>query len=331
MQIRDTLFNCGVDEVIIELQHQLRLNGSPYIQKDFRRTGNSIQIQCPFHGDGQERKPSGGITLVPIKKENHIVEAGTFHCFACGKVCDLPEFISFCFEEPDELGKFGWNWLCKNFLNATVEERKDVVLDMARNHSSNNLIHTRNYVSEEELDKYRYYHSYWEKRGITDEDIIELFDLGYDANSKCITFPVRDREGNCIFVAKRSVKTKWFNYPEGVEKPLYGLYELNQLDEFPKEIIICESMIDAITCWQYGKHAVALNGLGNEIQFKQLRQLPCRELILATDNDEAGLKARDRIRAKVSNKLITEYVLPEGKKDINELTKEEFDNLQKYF
>ena len=81
----------------------------------------------------------------------------------------------------------------------------------------------------------------------------------------------------------------------------------------------------------YGKYAVALNGLGNELQFKQLRNLPCRKLILATDNDEAGMKARKRIRANIKNKIITEYILPDGKKDINELSKEEFDRLEEVF
>lgn len=59
--------------------------------------------------------------------------------------------------------------------------------------------------------------------------------------------------------------------------------------------------------------------------------MSCRKFILATDNDEAGMKARKRIRANVKNKLITEYMLPEGKKDINELSKEEFDNLIEIF
>jgi 5S rRNA maturation endonuclease (ribonuclease M5) len=59
--------------------------------------------------------------------------------------------------------------------------------------------------------------------------------------------------------------------------------------------------------------------------------LPCRKIILATDNDEAGMKARKRIRANVKNKIITEYILPQGKKDLNELTEEEFNNLEEVF
>ena len=84
---------------------------------------------------------------------------------------------------------------------------------------------------------------------------------GYDINTDCITFPVRDKNGNCLFVARRSVNYKYFNYPQTVEKPVYGIYELYQLKKFPKEIYICESMIDCCYLWTFQRYAVALNGL----------------------------------------------------------------------
>ena len=91
-------------------------------------------------------------------------------------------------------------------------------------------------------------------------------------------------------------------------------------------------MIDALTCWVYGKQAVALNGLGNNLQFKQLRELPCRKYILATDMDERGLSARERIKKNVPNKLITQYVWDVNKaKDINDMDKQMFDKLQEIF
>ena len=342
MRINDVEFNSSLQEILDELVSQLRANGIPLIQKQ-KEGPTHIQICCPYHNGGMENRPSAG-----LRKSD-----GAFHCFACGEVHSLPEVITHCFGHYDDiLGKFGWNWLLKNFAVIEQEERKDVELDLARNgivsrgnvvtKSSDNM--GSDYVSEEELDSYRYYHPYWHKRGITDDNIIELFDLGYDKQTQCITFPIRDIYGHTLFVARRSVYTKYFNYPQGVEKPLYGLYEIyeelrlieREYDTLDyelrmEEIIVCESMIDALTCWQYGKYAVALNGLGNDLQFKQLKELPCRKLILATDNDEAGMKARERIRKNVPNKIITEYMLPEGKKDINELTQEEFENLEEVF
>jgi DNA primase len=90
-------------------------------------------------------------------------------------------------------------------------------------------------------------------------------------------------------------------------------------------------MLDALTAWQYGKYAVAMNGLGTELQFQQLRDLPCRKLILATDNDKAGMKARDRIKSNVKNKIITEYIFPKDRKDLNELSFSEFQALEEIF
>lgn len=318
IEVNGHYISAEIEDIIIELKQQLELNG---VRKFYKiiDTPNNTMICCPFHKNGQERKPSMGI----YKKD------GTCHCFSCGWVGSIQEMISNCLGY-DDMGLYGGKWLVRNFLSLKVEERKDIELDLARDNSRNND-NNSTFVDAEELDKYRWYHPYWKKRGITDEYIIELFDLGYDKETDCITFPIRNKNGNCLFIARRSVRTKYFNYPTGVEKPLYGLYELYQQEFFPNEVIVCESMLDALTCWQYGKYAVALNGLGNDLQFKQLRDLPCRHLILATDNDEAGMKARQRIANNVTNKILTQYIGFNSKKDINDLTLEEFNSLEEIF
>lgn len=298
-------------------------------------------VQCPYHANGQEHKPSAG-----IRKTD-----GVFHCFACNTTRDLPEVISYCFGYDDILGKEGMKWLVKNFATVRKEERKDVEVDMVRNNTSvqtnkANVLDSssgdkRNtFITEEELDSYRFYHEYWTERGITDKHIIELFDLGYDKQTDCITFPVRDENGNCLFVAKRSVVTKWFNYPKDVDKPLYGLYELHHMllsdvnplyafNEFLTiKLYITESMIDAILLWQAGYYAIALNGTGSELQFKQLQKLPCRHYVLATDNDKAGKEARDKIRKHIKGKLITEIAFPSNIKDIGECSAEQIKNIK---
>ena len=326
MIINDVQFNCALEDVLTELVSQLRANNISLISKQ-RDSGDHIQITCPYHSNGMERKPSAG-----IRKSD-----GVFHCFACGEVHTLPEVISHCFgHDEDLIGTWGWQWLLKNFATVQVEERKDVEIDFRRSSvADKNSIKAdkinNNWVTEEELDKYRYTHPYMKKRGLTDE-IIELFDIGVDLQSNCITFPNLDKNGNCLFVARRGINSKWFNYPAHVQKPLYGLYQLYQLHPFPNEVIVCESMFDALSFWTVGKYACALNGLGNELQFKQLRNLPCREIILATDMDERGLAARERIRKNMKNtKIIAEYFFPEGRKDANDCTKEELLNLKKYY
>lgn len=325
MVINDIQFNVSLEEIFTELQSQLRINGSKYFEKEYRDSGTHIQVQCPYHSDGQEHKPSAG-----IRKSD-----GVFHCFACNEVHSLPEVISYVLGYNDILGKEGIKWLTKNFATVQVEERKNVNLDFSRKIGKKyDTLDNRtlsdskdnNYVSEEELDSYRFYHPYWKKRGIEDEEIIELFDLGFDKKTECITFPVRNIKGDCLFVARRNVKTKFFNYPKGVEKPLYGLYELwvtarSNDFKFSKEVMICESMIDCILLWQAGFYALALNGLGNDLQFKQLNELSCRKFVLVTDNDEAGYKARKRIKKYVKRKLFTEIQFPNDIKDVGDLGK----------
>ena len=337
IKINDIYFACELHDILVKLQMELHASGSRYLAK-MKIGPTHIQVTCPYHSDGVERKPSAG-----IRKED-----GLLHCFACGEVHSLPEVISHCFEK-DDGGMYGMQWLLRNFSATAREENRNVKFDISRNKktSDNNgmAIRSNNYISDEELEKYRYIHPYMYERGLTDE-VIELFDIGYDRDTDCLTFPVRDIHGNCLFIARRSVKTKFFNYPEGVEKPLYGLYELElnsyvikaykQLDGsvkfepgYPKEIIVCESMLDALSFWAVGKYAVALNGLGNELQFQQLRNLPCRQIILATDMDERGMAARDRIRENMQNiKIVGEYFFPKGCKDANDCTKEQLKNLQ---
>ena len=326
MIINDVQFNCSLEDILTELVSQLRANNIPLIAKQ-RNSGDHIQITCPYHSNGMERKPSAG-----IRKSD-----GLLHCFACGAVHTLPEVISHCFGHYDDLiGKWGWQWLIRNFATVEVEERKDVELDFGNrsigyvnrsNQNNNRFNGDKRYISEEELDKYRYTHPYILKRGIS-EKIVELFDIGWDSRLDAITFPNLDKNGNCLFIAKRSVKTKFFQYPKNVQKELYGIYQLYQLHPFPSEVYVCESMIDCLYLWTFNKPACALNGLGNDTQFKQLRELPCRVLILATDSDKAGLQARERIRMNMQNtKIIKEVILPKGRKDINECTPNEIQNL----
>lgn len=317
MILNDMLINAELIDIITELQIEVERHKFPYLSKIMELTDN-VQVCCPYHANGMEKRPSAG-----IRKSD-----GKFHCFTCGEVHELWEVISYCLGySNDILGRHGWNWILKNFVTISVQERKPIPLQIVRRQTVNK----QSYVSEDELLTYRgIIHPYMYKRKLTD-DIIHIFDVGYDKETDCITFPNRDKQGNCLFVARRSVKTKYFNYPKDVEKEVYGIYELYSLPQFPKVVYICESMIDCLTLWTIGKYACALNGLGTELQFKQLNEMPCRKFILATDSDSAGMKARVRLKNNIHNKLVTEVIIPNNKKDINECNKDELKILEEFF
>ena len=315
MTINNVEFAQPLEDILALLRAELHSRGIQLLEQTPKESGHNIQMQCIYHGNGKERKPSMGIDK----------NTGMCHCFACQTTVNLPEFISNCFGYNDG-GTKGWNWLLKNFVYLEKGDARHVKIDCSRGNSGIRDLGVQNYVTEEELDSYRYEHPYWEKRGITEDWLIELFDLGYSPSEKMITMPNHNKEGKCEFVAKRSVKTKFFNYPADVSKMCYGIYQLYQLDEFPREVWIVESMIDALRLWQVGKFACALNGLGNERQFKELTEMPNRAFILATDMDEAGQKARARIRKNVKHKLFYDAMIPH--KDIGECSDDEIENIE---
>lgn len=324
MQINDLYISADVSDIVKELREQLALNGLDYFAKTVD-SGDDLMVCCPYHKNGQERRPSAG-----IRKSD-----GMFHCLACGETHSLPEVVAYCFGMSD--WSFGYKWLAKNFLSAEVQNRENISLNLERNNLSNKgrvLANSGNNkyicVSEEELDKYRYNHPYMYKRGLIDS-IIEFFDIGYDVKTNSITFPVRDSKGSCMFVAKRSVGRKRFDLPKNIEKPLYGLYEIGQRKFSVKEcgkIYVCEGLFDCLRLWCNGKFAVAGFGcLFSDYQVQLLNALPTRHLVLALDNDDAGIKATKRLKKVITNKLVTRVILPPHRKDIGECTDNEIQNL----
>lgn len=302
IKINDVYFVQDYFEIFLQLKEYLNIRGINYF-KHYKKLNNDIMVTCPFHKDGNESKPSCGISLID----------GMCHCFTCGTVKTFTQLISFVLGFNDN-GEKGFQWLLENIGQQQASVRESVYINERVNKSNN-------YVSEQELDSYRYYHQYMFDRKLTKE-IIEKFDVGFDKNTNCITFPVRDKNGNTLFIARRSIQSKFFNYPEGVKKPLYGLYEMSNNC---KSIIICESIFNCLTCYVYGKEALALNGTGNNEQLNDLLKLNARTIYLALDNDEAGNNGANKIYQKIKNKFIVKRMIFPLGKDVNDLTKEEFD------
>ena len=330
--------------IISVLKTQLAEQGLYYFDK-YRIRNNELQVCCPFHKNGQERKPSATISLQDQKNfDGKIIKAGTFHCFACGTTCDITQVISHCSQKED-FGQYGKEWLTSNFIQA-VEETDTSLAPLGGANKALN----QTYISPEELDKYRFIHDYMYERGLTDE-LIEMFDVGYDANFKLksssgkesiipsLTFPVRDINGNTLFIARRSVKGKIFYLPPDIMKPIYGIYELYKycnigVDENLKlhvldELYVVESIFNCITCWKYGVPAIALLGTGTPHQHKQIERLPVNKIILGLDPDEAGDKGIERFLRNVHMTNIQIMDIPEGK-DINDLSEDEFNAVERF-
>ena len=323
-------------ETIVDL-----LDSSEYIRKS-RITGDWYQIYCPFHNNGQERKPSCGVLLQEQYKNGQRYSAGMFHCFSCGASKPLEVGLSEILKNHASTLSAS-DWLTRNIPGYAPDPNEvermlpgSIVKDVTDAFAAKNLrlrLHAqKEYVSEEELASYRFTVPYMYERKLTDPVIIK-YDVGFDANhvpsgrSKplpCITFPVRDEQGHTLFFCRRSIEGKYFNYPQGVTKPVYGLYEL------PKDcrsVIVCESVFNALTAVVYGYNAVALLGTGNSYQITQLKRLGVREYVICLDGDEAGMKGTQKLKNALSQSGIVWTIHMPPDKDVNDCTKEEFDQL----
>ena len=320
IKLQDTIIQTDTQSVLDMLKFDLAQHGVDRFHQ-FRRNGDNIQTSCPFHKNGQERKPSFGVNG----------EIDKCHCFTCGWAGTIEEMISELYGYQDE-GKFGKRWLIKRFNTIEIESRPNILENFGGRKNGNSVSLHRNsitdcnnksgenntFITEEELDKYRYIHPYLYQRGLTDE-IIERFDIGYDRERKEITFPVRDIEGRCVFVAGRSTERKFFRLPKGMDKPIYCSH-LFRYGTYTRAYIT-ESFLNCLTCWKYDKPAMAMIGTGNRKQYEILNKLPVREYILAFDPDDAGRKATERFRKNVHGKIIKELVYPDNR-DINDLQEE---------
>ena len=290
------------------VSHIDKLNSVEYTQ-------NNARVTCPIHSDGHEKTPSCDILLEDRVKCGVLIPAGTVHCFGCGWRASFVTFVANCLNISY---RDATEWILNiSTYDYVEEERKIVDIDSVEKEVNN--YDTLPVVTLDELKSYDYIHPYMFKRRLTDE-IINKFDVGYDPKTQALTFPVWV-DGKCLFVARRKVNYKRFDMPEIYPKPIYGLDYLTT-----NEVNVCESVLNALTCYVYGKEAVALFGTGSDYQISLLNKLPQREIILALDNDTAGRAGTKRLIKQLHGKIITYMKVPEGK-DINDLEQHEFEKI----
>lgn len=284
--------------------------------KDIQReTLDNIPVTCPIHKGGREHKPS---CYVYCRKDNDKVEYGKVHCFTCGYTADLPTFVGDCFGGNRE---FGEKWLSLNFgsdVSYSTDYLEPITLEIPK----------PTFLNENILNNYMYYHPYMWKRGLSKE-VVDRFGIGYDKDHNAITFPVWDDQNRLVMITSRNVSNKYFHIEADKDKPVYLLNFINQ-DKIDR-VYVCESQINALTLWSWGLPAIALIGTGSSHQYEILNKCGIRNYILCFDGDQAGDKGRDRFINNIRKDVFVSYKqIPRGK-DVNDLTKEQFEQLEEIF
>lgn len=299
---------------------------------------NWRQLHCPFHNNGNEKRPSCGCSLESEIRNGQEYHAGTFHCFSCQSTYSFSKGILEILKLKNS--SIAAHPELEKYVNDVDTYSKDslvpdalmsaVMASYAAADLRLRLARKPEYISEEELASYRFTVPYMYQRRLTDA-VIEKYDVGFDAHHippgrkkelPCITFPIRDVNGKVVSICRRSIEGKYFNMPTGVDKPIYGLYEL---PKNVKEVIICESIFNALTCVVYGHSAIALLGTGSSSQIDVLRRLGVSNYVLCLDNDEAGNRGVDKLKKALrKSAIIWTMHVPEGK-DANDLDKSQFE------
>ena len=185
----------------------------------------------------------------------------------------------------------------------------------------------KKHLDESILDQYQTWNPYLAKRKLSRE-ICELFKVRYDPKYRQVIFPAYDMNGNLVMLAKRSIDVKSFYLDKDVEKPVYCLDYV--MKNNIKTVLITEGPFDCLTGWEYGFPTIATFGKISDYQIEQINKSCINIIYAAFDNDTAGRSFLETLKRKLTKRIIIiETKFPAWRKDLNDLTKEELQEIIK--
>jgi DNA primase len=278
-----------------------------------RPVGDNVMACCPFH---DERSPSFGVNM----------ETGVYNCFGCGAKGTVGHLVKV-------LDKFDTVFDAETSLIQMYGRYAISLDDELTLEFSDDDVRQDYWISEDNLDAYRFRHPYLGGRGI-EESWQRFFGIGYSKRHRAITIPWRDEISRLITIKFRGIVDKKFWYdpplPPGLKaETLWGLDKV--LKHGFRKLALTEAEIDGISVWQGGaSKGIGASGIGgnqfNEAQANKLiRLLPeDTEIITFTDNDKGGELAKERISDYLSGRFRLSEVdwtlIDRDVKDANDLT-----------
>ena len=311
--------NYIINKPILDILYRLQLTLTNGKLKDIKKPSggaDNIVVTCPHHDDGRESTPACNIYI----GEEGKLPYGFFNCFVCGERGSFTKFVAECFDSSEAYAK---NWLIKTFEGELVEQQ--IFLDEPIQIGKPKV--KTNKLNPTVLENYLKWSPYLGQRKLS-RDICELFNVRYDPKYRQIIFPTYDLKGNLVMMPKRSIDTKTFYLDKDVEKPVYCLDYIVK-NNF-KTAIITEGPFDCLTGWEYDYPTCATFGKISDYQIEQLNKSCLNVIYTCFDNDAAGKSFTNILKNKLDKRiLLVEVQLPTGKKDLNELSKEELDKIIK--
>jgi len=314
--------------------------------------GTKGMALCPFHG---EKTASMSFTDV----EN------LFHCFGCKMGGDIYKYVqeinNLEFQDAVELvaEKYGFKLTytessqTKDFKNFQqkinlIDEYFKEMMDSKKSKIAKEYLTSRKF-NEQDLKRYdisfidsnvENFQKFCDKNKISDFDLKKLGFISSNGNflfKNRIMFPILNFRSETIAYGGRALEDfgpKYLNSSDSV------LYKKNRNLYFTKEFIssvkkkgyafLVEGYFDVLSLNQLG-YSNSASPSGTALTIQQLEAVSryTNKILLCFDNDEAGLKATERvleIKNQVSNQLEIHCLnLPEKYKDISELYEKDED------
>ena len=311
--------------------------------------GTKGMALCPFHG---EKTASMSFTDV----EN------LFHCFGCKMGGDIYKYVqeihNLEFQDAVELvaEKYGFKLTYtetsqtndfKNFQQKInlIDEYFKEMMDSEKSKKAKEYLTSRKF-NEQDLKRYGVsfidsnvedFQKFCDKNKISNYDLKKLGFISSNDNflfRNRIMFPILNFRSETIAYGGRALEDfgpKYLNSSDSV------LYKKNRNLYFTKEFIssvkkkgyaiLVEGYFDVLSLNQLG-YSNSASPSGTALTIQQLEAISryTNKILLCFDNDEAGLKATERvleIKNQVSNQLEIHCLnLPEKYKDISELYEE---------
>ena len=306
--------NYIIEAPLYEIVSRLKLaltNGKLREIKSWAVGDDNIVVTCPnrYHKGGREHSAAMNIYV----GDNSNIPYGFCKCWACDFQCSFVYFVAECFECSEDFAK---NWLISNFgilAGSTVITDSDIVIKPKK--ASAKLPATL-------LNNLQTWHPYLAERKLSRE-VCELFKVRYDPATSQIVFPCFDVAGNILMAPRRSIVYKNFYLDSDQDKPVYCLDYI--IKNNISTAMICEGPFDVLTCYTYGYPAIGTFGNPSPSQINAINKSPIKVLYLAMDNDAAGRRMANTIRAGLDPRIIIKEVQwPVNVKDPNELSYEDF-------
>lgn len=308
--------NYVINKPIEEILTLLKLSLTNGKLKDIENKGDDILVTCPHHDGGHEKTPACNIYIGNDTK----LPYGYFNCFVCGEKGSFLKFVAECFDAPESYAKA---WLLKNFGGELIDKNLFMGEPIVLNRNKG----IKKHLDESILDQYQTWNPYLAKRKLSRE-ICELFKVRYDPKYRQVIFPAYDMNGNLVMLAKRSIDVKSFYLDKDVEKPVYCLDYV--MKNNIKTVLITEGPFDCLTGWEYGFPTIATFGKISDYQIEQINKSCINIIYAAFDNDAAGRSFLETLKRKLTKRIIViETKFPAWRKDLNDLTKEELQEIIK--